>query len=89
MASMIIKGGVKKKKSMKTKGYRAGGKVKSKGYKMGGKVKAKGYRMGGRIMKPKGMKNGGAVDNNGNLLTPAQKTLPEELQTAIKKSKKK
>ena len=75
---MIIKGGVKKKKSMKTKGYRAGG-----------KVKAKGYRMGGRIMKPKGMKNGGAVDNNGNLLTPAQKTLPKELQTAIKKSKKK
>jgi hypothetical protein len=29
------------------------------------------------------------VDNNGNVLTPAQKTLPKDLQNAIKKSKSK
>ena len=86
MASMIIRGGMKKT-GAKTKGYRAGGKVK--GMKYGGKVKSKGMRMGGRVISPKGMKNGGLVDNNGNMLTPAQKTLPKNLQKEIIKSKKK
>ena len=66
-----------------------GGKVKAKGMKYGGKVKSKGMRMGGRVISPKGMKNGGLVDNNGNMLTPAQKTLPKNLQKEIIKSKKK
>ena len=66
MASVIIKGGMKKtgakKKpkgmkmggAMKTKGYKAGGKVMSKGMKMGGKVKPKGMKMGGKVNKAKG-----------------------------------
>ena len=38
---------------MKSKGYRAGGKIKTKGYRAGGKVKPKGMRNGGKV---KGMK---------------------------------
>ena len=40
-----------KKRGMKSKGYRNGGKI----------MKPKGMRGGGKVMKPKGMKNGGKV----------------------------
>ena len=49
---------------MKSKGYRAGGKIKTKGYRAGGKVKPKGMRNGGKVKgmkKSKGYAMGGKV----------------------------
>ena len=46
-------------------------KMKSKGYKAGGKIKSKGYMARGKMMKPKGMKAGGKlpmVEKNGKMV---------------------